>query len=37
VPKPVVFRSYVFALAHARIVACRQELCGLRSNIRASA
>ncbi len=28
-PKPIVFRSYVFALAHLRIVACRQELCGI--------
>ena len=35
-PKPIVFRSYVFALAHPRIVACRQELCGTRSNIHAS-
>ena len=35
-PKPIMFRSYVFALAHPRIVACRQKLCGLRSNICAS-
>jgi hypothetical protein len=27
--KPIVFRSYVFALAHLGIVACRQELCGI--------
>jgi hypothetical protein len=33
-PKPIMFRSYVFALAHLRIVACRQQLCGIRSNIR---
>jgi hypothetical protein len=32
-PKPIVFRSYVFALAHSRIVACRHELWGTRSNI----
>ncbi|MBW8861398.1 MAG: hypothetical protein JF601_03370 [Acidobacteria bacterium] len=32
-PKPIVFRSYVFALAHPRIVACRHELWGTRSNI----
>jgi hypothetical protein len=32
-PKAIVFRSDVFALAHLRIVACRQELCGIGSNI----
>ena len=28
-PKAVVFRRYVFALTHLRIVACRQGLCGI--------
>lgn len=28
-PKPIVFRGYVFALAHLRIVACARQLCGI--------
>ena len=28
-PKAIVFRRYVFALTHLRIVACRQDLCGI--------
>jgi hypothetical protein len=35
-PKSIVFRSYVFAVPHPRIVACRQKLCGTWSNIYAS-
>ena len=35
-PKPIVFRGYVFALTHLRIVACRREWSGRELNICAS-